>query len=508
MTTKGITTDLLSGVVVGVILVPTAMAYGIISGVGPAAGLYGAIVIGLLAALIGNTRAFISGPNVFVAIVLAPVVADHGLEAAFTAALLTGIFLLALSVLRLGRFIAYIPHSLLSGFFSAAGILLIATQVLPALGLPTAPGGIIGNIKEWPGAIVNFEALAVAAITIAIGLLWPGRLAKYAPGQFVALVVGTLAGILWFDDAPVIGNIPKSLPDLTLPVFDAAVITPAFTMALLSAATTLLTALQTDSITGARHSPNRELMAQGIGNAVAGLIGGCPGGVSSTTLINAHAGGRSVIAALTSVSVLVLSLIALPADHIPLAALAGIIMVNGYRIIDWRYLRRLRRIPVSYAFVMLTTTAIAVLVDFVTAILIGLVAAALVGATRSERHELNQLISVPLPDSAIWPDADPFRSRVGLVILPSSVTVASAREVARVLKGEVRESELVIFDFGKTTFVDDTAAALISQVISGKPAVVVGLHGDAEVMLSGFGARGNILAPDLEQAKARVREML
>ena len=484
------------------------MAYGIISGAGPAAGLYGAIVIGLLAAIIGNTRAFISGPNVFVAIVLAPVVADHGLEVAFTAALLTGIFLLALSVLRLGRFIAYIPHSLLSGFFSAAGILLIVTQVMPALGLPTASGGIIGNVKAWPRAVVNFEALAVAAITIAIGLLWPSRLAKYAPGQFVALVVGTAAGFLWFEDTPVIGNIPKSLPDVTLPVFDTAVITPAFTMALLSAATTLLTALQTDSITGARHNPNRELMAQGIGNAAAGLIGGCPGGVSSTTLINAHAGGRSMIAALTAVSVLVLSLIALPADHIPLAALAGIIIVNGYRIIDWRYLRRLRQIPISYAFVMLTTAAIAVLLDFVTAILIGLVAAALVGATRSERHELNRLMSVPLPDSAIWPDADPFHSRVGLVILPDSVSVASAREMARVLKGEVRDSEAVIFDFSKTAFLDDTAAALISQVISGKPAVVVGLRGDAAVMLTGFGAKRNILAADLEQAKQLVRDLL
>ena len=508
MTTKNITTDLLSGIVVGLILVPTAMAYGIIAGVGPVAGLYGAIVIGFLAAITGGTRAFISGPKVFVAIVLAPVVADQGREAAFTAALLAGLFLLALSVLRLGRFIAYIPHSLLSGFFSAAGILLIVTQVMPALGLPTAAGGIIGNVKEWPGAKVNYEALAVASITIAIGFLWPGKLAKYVPGQFIALVVGTSAGILWFDDAPVIGNIPQGLPDLTLPVFDTAVITPASTMALLSAATTLLTALQTDSITDARHKPNRELMAQGIGNVAAGLIGGGPGGVSSTTLINAHAGGRSMIAALTVVAVLVLSLIALPATHIPLAALAGIIMVNGYRIIDWRYLPRLRQIPISYVFVMLTTAAIAVLVDFVTAILIGLVAAALVGATRSERHELNRLISVPLPDSAIWPDADPFQSRVGLVILPDSVSVASAREMARVLKGEVRDSELVIFDFSKTAFIDDTAAALISQVISGKKAVVVGLQGDAAVMLTGFGAKGSMLAPDLVQAKAMVREML
>ena len=508
MNLKSITTDLLSGVVVGVILIPTAMAYGIIAGVGPASGLYGAIAIGLLAAVTGGTRALISGPNVFVAVVMGPVVADYGLEGAFTAALLTGIFLVAFGVLRLGRFITYIPHSLLSGFFTAAGILLIATQVLPALGLPTAPGGIVGNAGEWLGISVNYEALAVAIITIAVGFLWPRSLSKYTPSQFAALVAGSLAGILWLKNAPVIGDIPRSLPDLTLPVFDAAVITPAFTMALLSASTTLLTALQTDTITGGIHKPNRELMAQGLGNVAAGLIGGNPGGVSSTSLINAHAGGRTMISGLAAVSLLVLSLVVLQAVHIPLAALAGIIMVNGYRIIDLRYLRRLRQIPFGYAFVMLTTVAFAVLVDFVTAILVGLVVAALVGAARSERQELDRLVSVPLADITIWPDAEPYSSRVGLVVLPERISVASARSMERVLRRDIKVSEAVIFDFSRTTHMDDTAATLIGQVIAGKPAIIAGLHGEAAVMLSGFAELSENLASDLPQAKNMVKELL
>ena len=509
MNLKVITTDLLSGVVVGVILIPTAMAYGIIAGVGPASGLYGAIAIGFLAAVTGGTRAFISGPNVFVAVVMGPVVADYGLEGAFTAALLAGLFLVAFGVLRLGRFITYIPHSLLSGFFTAAGILLIATQVLPALGLPTAPGGIVGNAGEWLGASVNYEALAIAIITIAVGFLWPRKLSKYAPSQFAALVAGSLAGILWLKNAPVIGDIPRGLPDLTLPVFDAAVITPAFTMALLSAATTLLTALQTDTITGGVHRPNRELMAQGLGNVAAGLIGGTPGGVSSTSLINAHAGGRTMIAGITAASLLVLSLLVLQAIHIPLAALAGIIMVNGYRIIDWRYLRRLRRMPLGYAFVMLTTVAFAVLVDFVTAILIGLVVAALVGAARSERQELDRLISVPLLDIIIWPDADAFSSRVALVILPDRVSVASARSMERILRRDIKVSEAVIFDFSKTTYVDDTAGTLIGQMVAGKPAIIAGVRGEASAMLSGFAdISDDRLAADMDDARRMVREML
>ena len=136
MAMRSIATDLLAGVLVGVVLVPTAMAFGVIAGVGSASGLYGAIALGLLAAITGGTRGLISGPNIFVAIVLVPMVAEEGLAAGFTAALLSGVFLILLGLARLGRFIVYIPHSLLSGFFTAAGIVLVATQVLPAIGQP------------------------------------------------------------------------------------------------------------------------------------------------------------------------------------------------------------------------------------------------------------------------------------------------------------------------------------------------------------------------------------
>ena len=146
---RSIATDLWAGVLVGVVLVPTAMAFGVIAGLGPAAGLYGAIALGLLAAITGNTRGLISGPNIFVAIVLASVVSEHGLAAGFTAALVSGVFLIAFGLTRLGRFIVYIPHSLLSGFFTAAGIVLVVTQVLPAIGLPPAPGGVVGSVKAW-----------------------------------------------------------------------------------------------------------------------------------------------------------------------------------------------------------------------------------------------------------------------------------------------------------------------------------------------------------------------
>ena len=328
------------------------------------------------------------------------------------------------------------------------------------------------------------------------------------PGQFVALLVGSAAGIFWFDGAPVIGDIPQVLPELTWPVLNPEVITPAFAMALLCAAVTLLTCLQADASTGGRHQPNRELMAQGIGNIGAGLIGGNPGGVSSTTFVNLQAGGRSKVAGVTAAVVVALALL-LPFDKLSLAVLAGIIMVTGYRIIDWGYMRRVRSIPLGYTVVMVATAAVAVLIDFTVAVLVGLVLSALVDATRSHSREMEGLVSVPLPDTEVWPDADPYDSRVGLIVLPDRVSVASARELSRILGGDIRASAATIMDFSRTTYLDDTAAALIGKVIDGKPVVVAGLHGEPARMLASFGTvRVDRSAPDVEQAKAVIREMV
>ena len=476
---------------------------------GPASGLYGAIAIGLLATIVGGTRGLISGPNIFVAIVLASVVAEHGLAAAFTAALLSGVCLMVFGLTRLGRFIAYIPHSVLSGFFTAAGILLVVSQVLPAIGLPPASGRVVGIVKAWPGATMNYDALAVAGTAVLVGVLWHQWLARYAPGQFVALLTGSAVGILWFSGAPVIGDVPPGLPELTWPVLDPAVIPPAFTMALLCAAVTLITGLQADATTGASHQPNREMMAQGVGNIAAGLVGGNPGGASSATFINLQAGGRGKVAGIAAAGVVALALVALPFSEIPLSTLAGIVMVTGYRVIDWGYLRRLRGIPLGYASVMLMTVAVAVLIGFTEALPVGLVVAALVEATRSYGHELERLVSVPLMDTEVWPDADSFDARVGLIVLPDRVPVASARELTRILGGDIQDSEAVIMDFSRTTYLDDTSAALIGKIVDSKPVVVAGLHGEPAKMLAGFGTvRADRSAPDVERAKAVIRAMV
>ena len=506
MNVRRIITDLQAGIVVGIVLVPVAMAYGLIAGIGPAAGLYGAIAVGLVAAVAGSSRVLVAGPNVFVALVLGPVVFEYGLAGAFTTTMLAGIILLAFAAARWGRLVAYIPYSLLAGFFTAAGIVLVITHVMPAIGLSTAKGGVIGNVTAWTTAAINLDALAVAGATVAIGLLWPRKLARYAPGPFVALVAGTAIGLLLFQDAPVVGDIPRGLPTPTTPIFNPAFVLPAFTIALLCAANGLLTALQADSLTGSSHRPNQLLAAFGVGNLLGGLMGGNAGGASVTTFLNIQAGGRTVIAPVTSSLIMLLALVALPIERIPIAALAGIIIVNGCLVVDWQYVKRIAKVPRGYAAVMLITAVVAIAVDFNVAVIIGLVAASLVGARRSEQSELQRLVSVPLPDSAVWADGDPLESHVGLVVMPDWVSVASAREMARVVTGDIRENQVTIFDFRRVAYMDDTAASITGQVIAGRRVALAGLQGPARETILAFGnvATGRLVS-DVDEAKEAIK---
>ena len=214
-----------------------------------------------------------------------------------------------------------------------------------------------------------------------------------------------------------------------------------------------------------------------------------------------------MVAGVTAAVVVALAL-AVPFNQIPLSMLAGIIVVTGYRIIDWAFLRRVRSIPLGYTVVMLATATVAVLIGFTMAILVGLVLSTLVDVTRSHRRELERPVSVPLLDTEIRPDSDPYESRVGLIVMPDRVSVASARELSRILGGDVQASQAVIMDFSRTAYIDDTAAALIRKVINRKSVVVSGLHGEPATMLAAFGTlQTDSCTQDVEQTKAVVRAM-
>ena len=292
--------DVFGGVTAAVVGLPVALAFGVASGLGAVAGLYGAIAVGFFAAVFGGTKSQISGPTGPMAVAMAVIVTTHAdsLTEVFTIVILTGLIQILLGVLRIGRLAAYTPYSVISGFMSGIGIIIILLQTLPFLGAPVTTGGPLHAIGEWPSLIqhVNFGAAAIATVTLIVGVAWPRRLRKVLPPTLAALVAGTLLGVLWLTNTPVIGEVPTGLPDLHLPDLSGDLlleaVQPALILALLGSIDSLLTSLIADSMTRTQHDPNRELVGQGIGNMAAGFIGGLPGaGATLGTVVNLRAGG-------------------------------------------------------------------------------------------------------------------------------------------------------------------------------------------------------------------------
>ena len=493
--------DLFGGLTSAVVALPVALAFGVASGLGAAAGMYGVIAVGFFASVFGGTRSQISGPTAPMTIAMSVIVTTHAstLGEAFAIVVLAGLLQVGLGTLGIGRFVVYTPHVVVSGFMSGIGVIIMLIQSLPFIGAPAPSGGARGAIEALTTAVhsVNYQALAIAAVTLAITVLWPRRLSKYAPPVLMALLVGTLLGVLWLTEVPVIGAIPAGLPGIQVASpsigFLLGAVQPALVLALLGSVDSLLTSLVADSLTGQRHRPNRELVGQGIGNIVSGVFGGLPGaGATMGTVTNIRAGGTTQVSgALRAVIVLGLLLgLGRYVEPIPHAVLAGILMKVGWDIIDWPMLTRVHRIRRAHLVVMLVTLGLTVFVDLVTAVAIGLIVAGMAHAQEMEVLELDSVVSVPLLDQAFFAEhpgmlsqADEYAARSGLVSLRGSFTVASAHKLVGAIGGDIAEHEIVIIDFTEASFLDDSAAMVVAQLIA------VADRGDTEVIVMGSKGR-------------------
>ena len=257
--------------------------------------------------------------------------------------------------------------------------------------------------------------------------------------------------------------------------FLVSAVHPAIILALLGSVDSLLTSLIADSLTGTQHQPNRELVGQGIGNMVAGVFGGLPGaGATMGTVTNIRAGGRTPVSGMLRSLLLLMLLLGLGhyVEPIPHAVLAGILMKIGWDIIDWRFLTLVHRIRREHLIVMLLTLGLTVFVDLVTAVAIGLIAAGITHAQQLETLELDSVISVPLLDQMFFSEyeemalTDPYSARVGLVALKGSFTVASSRKLVEVIGGDIKDHEIVIFDFSDTMYLDDSAAMVVERLMN------------------------------------------
>ena len=499
--------DFFGGLTSMVVMLPIALGFGIASGMGAAAGLYGAIATGFFAAVFGGTRTQISGPTAPMTVAMVVVITSHAsnLAEALAIVVLAGFLQILLGLSRIGRFVAYTPHIVISGFMSGIGLIIVLLQLLPLFGAPPVSEGAIGAVLELPHALANVDtgALVIGVATVATGFVWPSRLWRYAPGPLVALAVGTLLGIFWFTEAPAIGSIPTGLSSLRFAFphveFLTGVVEPAIILALLGSVESLLSSLIADSLTGNRHNPDRELIGQGIGNMTAGLIGALPGtGSVIGTVTNTRSGATTRVAGVICALLLLILVVGLGelAEPIPLAALAGVLIKVGWDTIDWQLIVRIHLLRREYLVVFLTTLLLTVFIDLISAVAIGLIAAGWVHARRLEKLELDSVLSVPMLDSKFFEGDgdfadDPLSARVGLVALRGTLSVASSYKLSSIIGQDIKDHEVVVFDFTGTNYIDDSASTVIKQLLriasrSGTECIVIGLSEDVAEILHSF----------------------
>ncbi len=518
--------DIHGGITAAVVALPLALAFGVASGAGAIAGLYGAIAVGFFAAVFGGTNTQVSGPTGPMTVVMGGIIAQHAdsLGDAFAIVVLGGIIQIFLGILKVGRFISYTPYSVVSGFMSGIGIIIITIQILPFLGFSIATGGTGGafqtifnklaanGIGSMPANFIeilshNPEAWIISLLSLAIMVYWPASLKKWLPSALAALLAGTLLGFFYLTKAPVIGNVPTGLPEIYNPLtaftFEKlpSLIQPAFILALLGAIDSLLTSLVADSITRTRHKSDKELVGQGLGNIFAGIIGGIPGaGATMRTVVNVRAGGKTRLSgALHSLILLALALGLGPvAEKIPHAVLAGILMKVGWDIIDWGYLLRMNRAPRNKVIVMVVTMTLTVFVDLITAVAIGLILASFVTAEWMEQEELKGIVSLGL-DSKRGElsreellELKKYNGKIGLITLRGHFSYASARQLMQQISDSISHHQIMIFDFSHAAHIDTSAALAIDELVDIanteiKGAIVSGLSGEAESTLKALG---------------------
>jgi SulP family sulfate permease len=489
--------DLFGGLSAGVVALPLCLALGALSGLGPEAGLYGAIVLGVLASLFGGTPVLVSGPTAPMTLVSAGVVGASMLpngevNLGFVVAifLLTGAIQVLLGVLRLGSYIRYVPYPVISGFMSGIGVLIVIQQIFPMAGM-TAPSSDSATILAalptlragfaWPVALL-------AAATLAIVYLLP-RITRAVPSSVVALVAVTAGSLLFGLDAPQIGAIPSGGPAFVMPDFDLTqarfIVVVALELALLGAIDSLLSALLADNITKTHHASNRELIGQGIGNIAAALIGGLPGaGASIRTIVNIEAGGKTRLSGVIHGIFLLAVLLGLSGvvQHIPNAVLAGILVAAGLSCIDRRGLRHIAKVPRADAAVMLLVLVLTVFSGVILSVVVGLIVAAFVFMKRVADLSAQQTTIRPISDEPWADELDlPVPDRDGLLIkhLEGPLFFGFARgfsEIASLARG----GKLLVLRMDRVQFMDQSGAyalldALVDLKAVGLRILIVGL---------------------------------
>ena len=383
--------DLVAGVTVGLVALPLAMAFAIASGVPPQNGIYCAVIAGFVISALGGSRVQIGGPTGAFVVVVSGIVAAHGLDGLFMCTLLAGVILILLGVTGLGVAVKFIPRPVVIGFTNGIGVLIASTQIRDLFGLntPAVPGDFVGRIKVLIAHAGSASVLAtLLGLSTIVVVLLLRRLSRRIPGSIIVLCAGAVvvfaAGLPAETIGTRFGGVPSGLPEFHVPAFRADLIltllSPALTVAMLGAIESLLSAVVADRMSGDRHDPNVELTAQGIANVLSPLFGGLPAtGAIARTATNVRSGARTPVAGMThALTLLVILVFAAPwARHIPLAMLAGILMIVAYDMGEWREIPDVIRLGPAEAAVWGITFALTVVADLTVAVEAGMILAAL-----------------------------------------------------------------------------------------------------------------------------------
>lgn len=481
--------DAFGGVTTAIISLPLALAFGVASGAGAEAGLWGAIMVGFFAALFGGSTTLISEPTgpmtVIMTAVLTSMMAKYpetGLAMGFTVVMMAGAFQVLLGTLKLGKYVTLMPYSVVSGFMSGIGVILIILQLSPLLGSPAPPGGVTGTLMALPDTLANLQwrELLLGALTLAVLFLFPKAYRKYVPAQLVALVAITLISVILFDSDSIrrIGEIPSGLPSLVLPHFTPEMFTTmiidALVLGTLGCIDTLLTAVIGDSLTRTEHDSDKELRGQGLANMIAGLFGALPGaGATMGTVTNIQVGARSPLSGI--IRALVLALVVLIAggltEPIPMAVLAGIAVYVGFNILDWSFIQRAHKVSLPGMAIMYGVMLLTVFVDLIAAVGLGVFISNIVIIEKLSREQTRHVKAISDSDNNSVPLTqeeramlDQAQGKVLFFYLSGPMIFSVSKAISR-QHASIGDYQVMILDLSDVPMIDVTVGIALENAI-------------------------------------------
>lgn len=494
--------DLMGGLTTAIVSLPLSLAFGVASGAGASAGLYGAVCVGLFAALFGSSKPLISEPTGPMTVIMTTVIAsltaqypEQGLAMGFTVVMVAGLFQFLLGKLKLGQFITLMPYGVISGFMSGIGVILILLQLPVLLGTTSPSGGVVGVISDFPEIIANIKGwdLFLGIGGLVLLLTYPKKWRSIVPSQLIVLAVGTLLSIIFIDTDGIrrIGEIPMGLPDIIMPTFEMDVVTrillDGMVLGILGALDTVITALISDNLTHENHDSDRELMGQGIGNMLSGLCGGLPGaGATMGTVVNIQNGTRTpwggIFRALFLLGVLLGAGALL--TPIPMCILAAIAIKVGLDILDWSFMKRAHKVSRSSTFIMYSVMVLTVFVDLVVAVGVGVFIANMLTIQKLSKLHSGDIRSYTDHDELDELDAteksilEDCKGRVALLMLDGPMIFGVSKAISN-QRSSIGWSRALVVDLHNVPYLGLTASlsleTLITELVEdGGRALIVG----------------------------------